>query len=219
MAHYNRRDALCRSCFSEERHRALRLFLQSWLPTDGAPIRVLHLAPEPVLRSWLEGHQGVHYVSADLSRPRVALRLDLEHIPCSDESFDVVIATHVLEHVHSDRGALAEIVRILRPGGSLIAMVPIDATREATFDDPSIVTPAAREAAYWQSDHVRLYGRDFASRVADSGFTVTLEQPSVQMTPEAVRRHGLSADPAVSSRYPIAPPDEIYVATRPHRGE
>jgi SAM-dependent methyltransferase len=45
-------------------------------------------------------------------------------LPVRDASFDAVIASEVLEHVWDDRGALAELVRVLRPGGRLAVTVP-----------------------------------------------------------------------------------------------
>jgi SAM-dependent methyltransferase len=55
-------------------------------------------------------------------------RLDLEQrtLPWPSESQDLVICSHVLEHVADDRGLVLEILRVLRPGGSLIAMVPVN---------------------------------------------------------------------------------------------
>lgn len=45
-------------------------------------------------------------------------------IPHPDESFDVVLALDVLEHVEDDEKALAEMRRVLKPGGRLITFVP-----------------------------------------------------------------------------------------------
>jgi SAM-dependent methyltransferase len=45
-------------------------------------------------------------------------------LPIPDASFDAVIASEVLEHVWDDRGALAELVRVLRPGGRIAVTVP-----------------------------------------------------------------------------------------------
>lgn len=46
---------------------------------------------------------------------------DAQFIPCTDESFDVVIANHMLYHVPHREQALVEMRRVLRPGGRLYA--------------------------------------------------------------------------------------------------
>ena len=43
-------------------------------------------------------------------------------LPFDDESFDGAVLGEVLEHVEDDRGALAELARVLRPGGVLAAL-------------------------------------------------------------------------------------------------
>ena len=43
-----------------------------------------------------------------------------------DEAFDLVTAFDVLEHIPDDRAAVAELVRALRPGGTLLVHVPRD---------------------------------------------------------------------------------------------
>jgi len=49
---------------------------------------------------------------------------DATSMPFDDGSFDHVIASEVLEHIHDDDGALAELTRVLRPGGTLAVTVP-----------------------------------------------------------------------------------------------
>jgi SAM-dependent methyltransferase len=165
----------------------------------------------------LEGQPGIIYISGDLAELQVRARYDLEHIPFRTESLDAVIASHVMEHVADDRIAMKELLRVLRPGGSAILMVPIDSSRTETYEDPDITTPDQRAVAYWQFDHVRLYGRDFADRLAGAGFSVERDQPSHRLPSDLVRRYGLRPDPSVYVDFPISPPDEIYIATRPHK--
>jgi SAM-dependent methyltransferase len=52
------------------------------------------------------------------------LRGDATRLPFADGSFDVVLTSEVLEHIQDDVGAIAEMVRVLRPGGSFAATVP-----------------------------------------------------------------------------------------------
>jgi SAM-dependent methyltransferase len=66
-------------------------------------------------------------LAAGLVSGRLAERLsagDLEALAFPDASFDVALANEVLEHVPDDRAALAEIRRVLRPGGRLLVLSP-----------------------------------------------------------------------------------------------
>ena len=56
--------------------------------------------------------------------PGGALNGDALALPARAETFDAVIASEVLEHVWDDAGAIAELVRVLRPGGRLAVTVP-----------------------------------------------------------------------------------------------
>jgi SAM-dependent methyltransferase len=49
---------------------------------------------------------------------------DLRELPFADGSFDVVLAPEVLEHVREQGKALAELTRMLRPGGTLVVSSP-----------------------------------------------------------------------------------------------
>jgi len=50
----------------------------------------------------------------------------LPDIPFSDDSFDVVVATEILEHINDDQACVMEAVRVLRPGGRAYFAVPND---------------------------------------------------------------------------------------------
>ncbi|WP_054811414.1 class I SAM-dependent methyltransferase [Nocardia arizonensis] len=53
-----------------------------------------------------------------------AVRGDALALPYEDEEFDVVIASEILEHIPRDDAAIAELARVLRPGGQLVVTVP-----------------------------------------------------------------------------------------------
>ncbi len=47
-----------------------------------------------------------------------------EHLPFPNDVFDLVLSNEVIEHVQSDREAVSEIVRTLKPGGRLVLFCP-----------------------------------------------------------------------------------------------
>ncbi len=53
-----------------------------------------------------------------------AVRANAYHLPFADGTFDVVIAAEILEHIPDDVTAMAEAVRVLRPGGRMAVTVP-----------------------------------------------------------------------------------------------
>ena len=53
-----------------------------------------------------------------------AIRGDALRLPFPDGTFDRIIASEVLEHIDDDEGAIAELTRVLRPGGTMAVTVP-----------------------------------------------------------------------------------------------
>ena len=134
---------------------------------------------------------NLKYTTADLQSPLADEHADICDIPHPDASFDVVLCNHVLEHIPDDLRAMRELRRVLRPGGWAILQVPIDPKLERTFEDPSITTPQAREAAYGRHDHVRQYGRDYADRLRRAGFHVDVVRYFDGLDAETVRERCL----------------------------
>ena len=110
------------------------------------------------------------YITADLESPLADMHFDVQQIPMDDQSVDIVICNHLLEHVESDHKALKEIYRIMRHGGMGVMLAPIDYSREKTFEDDTITDPKQRAEVFGQYDHRRIYGRDYLERLRAAGF-------------------------------------------------
>jgi SAM-dependent methyltransferase len=166
-----RLDSRCPGCGSRERHRLQHLFLTEGGGWKLAGKRVLHFAPERYMLKLMRGNPL--YISGDLRQPDAAEQMDATKIPYPDASFDVVIANHMLEHIPDDRKALAEFARVLRPGGLLLLAVPQNHAAAETDEELAKIDPMERFWRFTGYDHCRMYGRDFAARVAQQGFEVT----------------------------------------------
>jgi 2-polyprenyl-3-methyl-5-hydroxy-6-metoxy-1,4-benzoquinol methylase len=97
-----------------------------------------------VLRALADRGFDVHGVeiSAEAARgvdPRVEIRIapSLAEAGYPGAFFDEVLVWHVLEHLPDPRGTLAEVHRILRPGGRLIVAVPNFSSLQARWTGPA----------------------------------------------------------------------------------
>lgn len=187
-----RENALCPNCLALERHRLMYLFLQQKTNFFQAPLKVLHVAPEICFIDRFEKQPNLDYITADIESPLAKVKMDIHAIPFPENHFDVVFCNHVLEHVQDDTQAMREIYRVLKPGGWGICQIPLFfPLPDKTVEDPSITDPAGREKAFGQSDHVRLYGKDYADRLRTAGFEVTEDYMAQHLPAAQAERYAL----------------------------
>jgi SAM-dependent methyltransferase len=189
-------DLACARCDSLDRHRLFALMDERHgILRDTKSL--LHFAPEDILRRHF-GKRFPDYRAVDLFRADVDFQCNIEDTKLPADSIDAVFASHILEHV-DDRKAMAELHRILRPGGTLIAMVPLIEAWEQTYEDPAITSKSDRDLHFGQYDHVRYYGRDFTKRLTDAGFEVT----------------AYCATPIECAKYGLQRGEKVFVANKP----
>jgi SAM-dependent methyltransferase len=136
----------------------------------------------------------LNYFTADLTSKLADVKVNIANLAYKDNSFDVILCNHVLEHVEDDRKAMRELFRVLIPGGWAILNSPIDPERAETFEDSSITAPEDRERAFGQRDHVRLYGRDYKERLEKAGFIVRVDSYVDELDIDFVRKYGIKAE-------------------------
>jgi len=165
-----RPNALCPNCLSLERHRLIWLYLKEKTAFFSRKQHILHIAPEACFMKPFEKIHGSQYITADIESPLAKVKMDIHDIPFGQNTFDVVLCNHVLEHVRDDIRAMSEIHRVLKPGGFAILQVPFfNPVPDVTLEDPTIRGKREREQLYGQDDHVRKYGTDYPHRIERSG--------------------------------------------------
>jgi SAM-dependent methyltransferase len=188
------RNVLCPTCASHPRHRLFWLFAEERGLFRSGTSRVLHFAPEPVLRRLVSAAPHAAYTTADLEQEDVDVLLDVTGLPFADARFDIVLCSHVLNVVPRDAAALGELHRVLRPGGWAWLQVSLDDALATTFEDPSLTDPDDRRRLCWDEHNVRRYGRDFADRVRAAGFEfVEVDYTGTRLRPDQASRFGLHA--------------------------
>ena len=186
-----RPNAMCPQCRSLERHRLLWKFFQDETHLLTARLRVLHIAPEQRLQRELSQLVNLDYLSIDLESPLAMMRADMTLMPFKDDVFDVILCSHVLEHVPDDGQAMRELRRVLQPGGWALLQSPMDDRLATTFEDPSVTDPDERQRLFGQRDHVRVYGRDYADRLRAAGFDVEINDYASRLGAETRTAHAL----------------------------
>lgn len=198
-----RKDARCSTCQGVERTRLMYMAIER-LGGFEAGKRVLHFAPELGLGRRFLALSGEKYHPVDLDPERYKSKVftvgkmdmcsDLAGI--ADDSYDLIVHSHVLEHVPCDvTGVLQQLDRILAPGGLHFLCVPIRG--DETIEDLSAsLTDAERMERFGQEDHVRVFGsRDLQAQLAQVwGPEKHLIDPLALFEPEVLRRAAIPAE-------------------------
>lgn len=146
-----RLSAKCPSCDALERHRLQTLVLDKLALPSGMDI--LHFAPEPFLRKRLSAGAR-SYSTADIERRDVDHNVDVQALPFADASYDLVYASHVIEHVQDEMLGLSEVARVLRPGG--VAILPVPIVRDITEE---YIAPNPDESMHWRAPGLDYFDR------------------------------------------------------------
>ena len=125
---------------------------------------------------------ATHYVGVDIDTPTTrALAIadvfyDGRKLPFADASFDGVICSQVLEHVFNAGAFMAEIFRVLRPGGQLLLATPL------VWDEHEQPCDFARYSSFGLSDLLRKAGFQIvAQRKTCADFRVVVQLASAYL--------------------------------------
>lgn len=129
-------------------------------PADGIDELVLTEPEAPMARRLEDRAAGAH-------RDVEVLRASADALPFADGSFDTVVATLVLCTVPDPERALAEIHRVLAPGGTLLFL------EHVRHDDPARARKQDRITPVWRHvGHGCHLNRDTPALIGAAGFAV-----------------------------------------------
>ncbi|MEE8311222.1 MAG: class I SAM-dependent methyltransferase [Candidatus Binatia bacterium] len=99
--------------------------------------------------------------------PWLVVRGDGYHLPFGDDTFDCIIISEVLEHLHDDDAALRELSRVLKPGGTLGVSVPREGPE-------TVCWALSQDYHNVPGGHVRIYRRSaLRAKLAAHGYSIT----------------------------------------------
>jgi SAM-dependent methyltransferase len=185
----------CPRCDAFDRDRLTAIYLENAFRNfdRNRTYRLLEFAPGDALRKKLKSYPFIAYRSADLTRKTVDECVDMTDMAdYAEGSLDIVLCSHILEHIPDDRKAMRELQRVLKPDGFAIVLVPLVVGLEETHEDTGMDTAELRWKYFGAGDHVRQYGkRDFIERLEAAGLRV--EQLGIEhFGAETFRRAGIA---------------------------
>lgn len=162
------KNTICPVCYSFPRHRIICEYLKSNLNLIKNK-KILIFAPEHCITSFLDTY-NIKYLTADLYH-EADYKIDITNINFPNESFEVIVCNHVLEHVSNYKNALKELNRILTKNGILILTTPLNPNSNKTMEN-NCKNDLLRKQKFGQIDHLRLFGLDIIKTLEKYNFQV-----------------------------------------------
>jgi ubiquinone/menaquinone biosynthesis C-methylase UbiE len=143
-------------------------------------------------------------------------KFDLSNIPFPNNYFDMVISSHVLEHVPNITQCLGELYRVIKPGGVGFLAFPANFHLNVTIEDTGEqLSLAERKAKFGQEDHYRVIGRDILDKLSQSGLKRD-EDESRQPKNFYQRRHLAKVlNKYINSEFSVSYDEQIWFIHKP----
>jgi predicted SAM-dependent methyltransferase len=167
-------DLLCPNCGSISRNRRLWYLLKANFLKKG--MNILDFSPSRSIYRLMKKDNLLNYDSTDLSGDFIAdYTHDITNISINDETYDLIICYHILEHIEDDIKAMKELYRILKKDGNCIIQTPFK--EGDIYEDSSKLSKEDRLKSFGQEDHVRIYSvSGLKDRLKKCGFNVSVNE-------------------------------------------
>lgn len=168
---YNRKEYRCPYCNSIDRTRFIMMYVHKNFRSKTG-MNILYFAPTSSGIYFLKNKmQDFHIDTDDLYDKTTDYHYDIQNMEkVEDSTYDLIICSHVLEHVADDRLALKELYRITKKNGQVLILVPLD-LKKVWFDEENGLSEFENWKRFGQTDHVRRYTHDeLIKRITEAGF-------------------------------------------------
>lgn len=165
-------DGHCPKCNSLPRTRLIPFALRYFELDKGAP-KTLHVAPNVNEYNYLKSNITPlsNYDRLNIRNvSHINIVQDLTSTTLDNDTYDLVIAWHVLEHIPKDIKAIEEVYRFLKPGGHFLVSVPIYPRNNKTTYEDFTIPYKDFESVHGHYDHCRSCGLDYFKRFETVGF-------------------------------------------------
>lgn len=182
-----KRAGLCPHCQSYDRTRWFYFILKNFTSIFEEGGEILHFAPEIQIERQLRKIGKCNYYTADIVKDAADYIVDMTSMPFEDNKFDFIIANHVLEHIKDEKSAVSELKRCIKRNGKIILSFPV-AININTFEIDDLRYEEEKTYYYGQSDHVRLYGKDFKEHLENYGLKVDVYSPEELLLDKTIEK-------------------------------
>lgn len=159
---------ICPNCGSLPRTRRLWQLIEN----KTSHKTILHFSPSKSLSNKIRETSFKAYITTDYEHEFEAEKHhNIEYINEHDNSFDLIICYHILEHVENDHKAMKELFRILKPNGECLIQTPFK--EGEIYENMKIKSKEERLLHFGQEDHVRIYSVEgLKNRLEKAGFSL-----------------------------------------------
>lgn len=153
-----REDIKCKNCYSCRRHRNLFDFFKKTNVLNNK--NILHFAPEKSINSFVKKASKIYHSVDKYADKEYVSKVDISDMDSfKNNFFDIIICSHVLEHIPDDIKAINEMHRVLKKDGLLFISVPIDGDQTKVWSQEKIKEVHEKRKTIEYRDHYRTYGR------------------------------------------------------------
>ena len=164
-------DTRCPICFSLPRHRFLGYIISEIVINKKKNVLLIGSDMAEILLFKKKGFKKVTILNKE-KRFITDLVCDITSHQLVNDSFDLIIMWHVLEHIHEDRLAVENVFHLLRDKGHFIFSVPIFPKGNKKTYKPKYGNIEDRTQKTGHPDHVICCGKDYADRFSKLNFNI-----------------------------------------------